>query len=117
MAKHRILVVDDCPEDCELYCRFLEISELIDAEIEIAETGVTGLEAVRRGETDCVILDQNLPDCNGTEFLSELQFLQDPPPVIMITGAGSEKVAAAPPSCCGSSITPHCRPVRRRTSS
>ncbi|MEZ4649190.1 MAG: ATP-binding protein [Candidatus Eisenbacteria bacterium] len=94
MARHRILVVDDCPEDCELYCRFLEISDLIDAEIEIAETGVTGLEAVRRGETDCVILDQNLPDCNGTEFLSELQFLQDPPPVIMITGAGSEKVAA-----------------------
>lgn len=72
----------------------MEISDLIDADIEIAETGVTGLESVRRGGIDCVILDQNLPDCNGTEFLSEVQLLEDAPPVIMITGAGSEKVAA-----------------------
>ena len=34
MAKHRILVVDDCPEDCEFYGRFLDISHLIDIGID-----------------------------------------------------------------------------------
>lgn len=94
MARHRILVVDDCPEDCEHYARCLGRSELVDAEIVVAPTTEDGFAAIARNEFDCIVLDQNLPDAPGTEFLARLGGRRPRPPVIMITGAGSESVAA-----------------------
>ncbi len=88
----RILIVDDSPEDRELYKRLLAQDPGQEYEFLEAELGEDGLELARREKPDCLLLDYRLPDVDGLEFLNRL--LQDGPvPVIILTGQGSEAVA------------------------
>ncbi len=90
-----ILIVDDSPEDREVYRRMF--GRLGDAHhvCSEADTGEEGLERCRADAPDCVMLDYRLPDMNGLEFLSELVDGGDQLPftVIMFTGEGDETVA------------------------
>jgi PAS domain S-box-containing protein len=60
-----------------------------------AETARDGLEMMRTQKLDCVLLDYNLPDLNGLEFLTELgaDGAEITIPVIMLTGADNASVA------------------------
>ena len=63
-----------------------------------AETGEEGLAIVAREELDCILLDYQLPDVNGLEFIARLQEAAHAgravPPVMMLTGDDSAAVAA-----------------------
>jgi len=56
-------------------------------------TAAAALERV--GQTDLILLDHHLPDTTGLELLPRLLSLPDPPAVIMVTGEGTEELAAA----------------------
>jgi CheY-like chemotaxis protein len=92
---HRILVIDDCPEDRELYRRLIAQGE--EAAYLFWETGSgeEGLQLYHSEHPDCVVLDYNLPDLDGLEFLAKLP--PEPnvelPPIVMLTGQGNEMVA------------------------
>lgn len=60
-----------------------------------AETGAQGLELARTQRPDCILLDHNLPDFNGVEFLTELagDSGEPPIPVVMLTGADNAMLA------------------------
>lgn len=91
----RILIVDDNPEDRSTCRRLLSLcSEQRYVVIE-AESGAQALQRCRSKNPDCVLLDYNLPDLDGLEFLAELRTHGDVPsfPVIMLTGQGDETVA------------------------
>ena len=91
-APLRILIVDDSPEDRELYRRLLGQDPEQQYELLEAEQGEEGLELAHREKPDCLLLDYRLPDVDGLEFLRRL--LDDGPmPVIVLTGQGSEAVA------------------------
>jgi signal transduction histidine kinase len=93
LAALRILIVDDSPEDRELYRRQLAGGE---DEIELVEStsGEEGLRRCAAEPIDCVLLDYRLPDLDGLEFLSLLAGeVSPPPPVIVLTGQGNESVA------------------------
>ena len=66
-----------------------------------AETGQQGLQLARAKNPDCVLLDYNLPDLNGLEFLGELRNdpCEIPVPVIMLTGADNAQVAVEAMKC------------------
>jgi PAS domain S-box-containing protein len=90
-----ILIIDDSPEDRELYRRYLLQDSEYSYEILEAGLGELGLELWQRNQPDAVLLDYRLPDFDGIEFLTEMsrQTQQQWLPVIMVTGQGNEQIA------------------------
>jgi len=90
----KILIVDDCPEDREIYTRHLKkcLGATRYCLIE-SETGQEGIQLFKDENPDCILLDYLLPDMDGLEFLSLLKEKGYPGAVIMLTGQGSETVA------------------------
>jgi PAS domain S-box-containing protein len=90
---HRtILIVEDSPEDREMYRRYLMHDQDYDYQIVEASLGEEGLNLWQQHKPDAVLLDYRLPDLDGIEFLSTLETHQ-PLPIVMMTGVGSEKIA------------------------
>jgi CheY-like chemotaxis protein len=90
-----VLIVDDSPEDCELYQRYLRQDREYNYNFVRAELGRLGLELWQQHQPDIVLLDYLLPDLDGIEFLTELQTIthQSFLPVIIVTGQGNEAIA------------------------
>ena len=56
-------------------------------EVAVANDGVDGLELVKKHKPDLIILDVQMPQMNGYEFMAELKQMEHiiPPPVLMLT--------------------------------
>jgi signal transduction histidine kinase len=90
----RVLVVDDSPEDRELYRRLLAHSGPSPLVVVDSETAAEALQRLSTEPFDCILLDYQLPDGNGLELLRELERTIDPfPAVILLTGHGDEGIA------------------------
>lgn len=86
-AKTKILVIDDNAADRELIVRMLDQYTVVQA-INVPD----GLALCRREHPDCVLLDHHLPGMVGLDGL--LRFVQLGATVIMITGGGTDDLAA-----------------------
>jgi PAS domain S-box-containing protein len=90
-----VLVVEDFAADRELYRRSLD--QELACLYELLEVGsvVAGLELCRTRSIDAILLDYLLPDGDGLDFLAELSVQSEGrmPPVVMMTGQGSESTA------------------------
>ena len=67
--KPRVLVIEDDPDQSALLQKFIGS---MGHEIRVAFDGKTGREIVESWKPDLVLLDKNLPDCDGLELLSEI---------------------------------------------
>jgi two-component system response regulator AtoC len=85
-AGTRILVVDD--EKLILWS-MTESLEKAGYQVEQAETAAQAMAAVEREAPDLVLLDNMLPDRNGTEILPDILKIAPDLPIIMITAHGS----------------------------
>lgn len=88
-----ILVIDDSPQDHELYREFLADDSLCAFHFIHAYNGSDGERLYRENKVDCVIIDYRLPDIDGIEVLRRLSHEQEAVPAIMLTGQGNERVA------------------------
>lgn len=89
-----ILIIDDSEEDREVYRRYLNQQTQFDYQITSVQSGSEGLKKLEKCLPDLILLDYLLPDCNGLEFINELQSQRSKiPPIVMLTGQGSETVA------------------------
>jgi signal transduction histidine kinase len=90
-----ILIVDDSPEDRAVYIRLLREDRRHKYRFLETDSGEEGLRLGRDERPDCLLLDYRLPDLDGLEFLTRLaaETGDDPLPVIVLTGQGSESVA------------------------
>jgi signal transduction histidine kinase len=89
-----LLIADDDPDHLALARLALE-DGLSNCVIDTADTGQMVLEAFATKSFDVVVLDYRLPDMDGLAVLDELRRQTKPPPVlILLTGLGSEEVAA-----------------------
>ncbi|MBD2255747.1 response regulator [Nostoc parmelioides] len=91
-----ILIVDDSPLDREFYRRCLLKDKDYSYSILEANFGEEGLELWQQHQPDVILLDYRLPDMEGLEFLASLcsRTQQIYLPVIVVTGQGSEVIAA-----------------------
>lgn len=87
-AARKILIVDD---DDDLRESLKEQLSLYDEfELATAPTAGKGLEAVKTGHFDLLILDVNLPDMDGRELCKQLRKGGFKSPIIMLTGNVSD---------------------------
>lgn len=94
-TQRTVLIVDDSPEDCEVYRRYLLGAE--GYEYTVVATGLAreGLALHQLHQPDIVLLDYRMPDLDGIEFLAQLQAQTHHSilPVVMLTGRGNEMIA------------------------
>ena len=98
VQKFSVLLVDDNPNDRDLYKRLLRESTHNRFTFVDVGSGLEGIEEFQRSRPDCILLDYNLPDIDGLEFLTTLADIQDKaalpmPVVVMLTGQGTEAIA------------------------
>jgi len=88
----KILVCDDDPADRKLVRTYLR--EVADREIVMLEAGQKAEieEALGKGRIDLVLMDNEMPEKSGMEWLAEISEKRMAP-VVMLTGSGSEEVA------------------------
>ncbi len=90
-----LLVVDDNPGDHALYAALLEAVDTHRYTLTGEFTADGGLEECDAHDFDCVLLDYRLPDRTGARFIQDLskRTTGSFPPIIVLTGAGSEEIA------------------------
>ncbi|TFW23576.1 response regulator [Massilia arenosa] len=91
----RVLIVEDDTVDRIACRRAFAADRAHSFELLEAEHGEEGLERAVAERPDCILLDYNLPDLSGLEFIDRLDTaLPGVIPVMMLTGADSAAVAA-----------------------
>jgi signal transduction histidine kinase len=92
----KILVIEDNPEDRELYKRLLNKRQ--DMNFEVFEAGniKDGLDIGKAERPDCILLDYHLPDASGLDFIQDYRMSGNAgnTAIVMVTGQGSEETAA-----------------------
>ncbi|CAN1210012.1 histidine kinase [Tumidithrix helvetica PCC 7403] len=93
----KVLIVDDSESDRKTYGRYLRSNQNSSYSILEAETLKEGIDLWRSQNPDVVLVDVQLPDGDGLEFLecmgkdnADLQI-----PAILITGHGDEQLAVS----------------------
>lgn len=92
-SKSLLLLIEDNEDHAELAGKAIQ-NHLPEIDFEVAMAGGDGLARVGQGNYDLVIIDYQLPDGDGLFWLERILEQQPDLPVVMVTGRGSEGVAA-----------------------
>ncbi|MEB3343224.1 response regulator [Okeania sp.] len=95
LSKITILLLDDSEVDRFTYIRYLKSDPHNTYRIIEVETLEEGIEMWESEKPDIALVDVNLPDGDGLEFLEEIatNYPKEKLPVIVLTGMGDERVA------------------------
>ena len=88
----KILVVDDEQDIVKVLSKILELAGY---EVISAYNGTEAIQHVKENNPDLVLLDYMMPDITGLEVLQQIKAFSEEVYVIMVTGRGSEEVAAS----------------------
>ncbi|MGB7416431.1 MAG: ATP-binding protein [Thermosynechococcaceae cyanobacterium] len=92
--QYLILIVDDSEEDRFTFRQALQTAQVPADSIIECNCGEAALDLCRSRIPDLIVLEYSLPDIDGLELMQELTAqLGTCPPVVMLTGRGSEQIA------------------------
>ncbi|MDD1695864.1 MAG: response regulator [Methanoregula sp.] len=86
-----VLLIDDEPALLEVLKLFSERSR--EMSVHTAESATEALKLLPEKSFDAIIVDYDMPELNGIEFLKILRAEGDTTPVIIFTGVGHERTA------------------------
>ncbi|MGV7227887.1 MAG: ATP-binding response regulator [Nitrospirales bacterium] len=91
----RLFIIDGSPTDRSTYIQWIQHAAPISLDIQEMETGEQALEACASIPPHCILLDNQLADMTGLDFLSRLRSSHSPSnsPVIFLIGRGNEEIA------------------------
>ncbi len=89
-STRKILCIDDEPTQLIIFSQVLAQEGF---EVMVAKSAEEGLNYCVANRYDAVLTDYQMPSLNGIEFLISLKQFDDAPPVVILTGHGSEEVA------------------------
>jgi signal transduction histidine kinase len=92
MTLQNILYIEDDEGLARLLQKRLERHRF---HVDTAFNAEDGLACLHNGHYDLVLLDYHLPRMNGLEALDAIIAMEAPPPVILLTASGDERVAVA----------------------
>jgi len=87
---YRIVVIDDSEDDTFFFKKALSNAG-IEYELTCLSDGITGLEALRKENYDCVFLDYQLPGIDGLSILQKIRREGKDMPIVMLTGQKDEQ--------------------------
>lgn len=90
---YTLLVVEDNDIDRVLIQRLLKQDTASEYTFLESELGEDGLLKQQQTPVDCILVDYQLPDMSGLEFLETMMQIDGRTPIIMLTGQGNERVA------------------------
>src|SRR5688572_12769597 len=89
-----VLLIEDNAEHVELLSQLLAASEAIaHFQLQVADTMASGLDRLKRGGIDLVLLDLTLPDSDGLETF--IRVIETAPDVAIVVLSGINDVALA----------------------
>lgn len=97
--RYKILLLEDGPEDRELYRRLLLKWKGIEFAITEADNVEKARQLTQQERFDCCVVDYQLPDADGIAFIRDFtargreDSAEDATALVMVTGQGSEEVA------------------------
>ncbi len=91
--KARVLIVEDNRDDAVIVARAL--SKFGIGHVYCVETAEDALELLTRSHYDAALVDYRLPGRTGLDLLQEAERLRLKTKVILVTGVGDERIAAA----------------------
>ena len=89
----RVLLIEDNEDDAILARRDLARDQHCEFEVDWASTLEEGLERLRRGGIDVVLLDLSLPDCRGLTTFERLNSAFRHLPIVVLSGHDDEDTA------------------------
>lgn len=84
MSSMRILIIEDSRPIAQALRRGLKSKYIVD----VADTGLFGLNSVVMAAYDVILLDLNLPDMSGKEVCKRLRRHGHKMPILVLTGSG-----------------------------
>jgi phosphoserine phosphatase RsbU/P len=90
-----LLLVEDSPEDRDVFRTYLRTMGEYSYRFLEEESAEAALTLCKQEHVDCILLDYDLPELSGLEFLKRLVDEEGllRPPVVMVTGRGNERIA------------------------
>ena len=89
----RLLLIEDCPADARLIRLMLEQSWAVNIQCDWVDNRTEGIERLRTGGFDVVLLDLGLPESSGLDTLKVVCRETDVPTLVVMSGSSDEEVA------------------------
>src|SRR5580658_2578876 len=88
-----VLLIEDNPEYAALVHRWLSPKEDIQFVLNWSNSLAAGLNRLKKGDIDAILLDLGLPDSHGLETFTTTKMYASGSPILILSGSEAESIA------------------------
>ena len=88
----KLLLIEDTPDDAEVFQEVLAAAKSLPAQLEWATTVADGIAALRETKFDLVVTDLALPDATGIQAVQMLRAVTSGIPIVVLTSSDEDTI-------------------------